>query len=284
MRHGRRTFLVALTLLAAVSMLRELSAQPASTSPEMLSDAALHDVFFLDAARGWAVGDRGVIWMTEDGGRRWWLADSPVNCSLQSIHFVDEQNGWIVGGWSHPYSDRTSGVILRTENGGRRWTQVSSETLPKLARVKFFDKRQGWALGTPSAMYPAGVFRSEDGGRSWSSFPTDHPSTWLAADFADPNQGIVVGRDGAAAVVGATSLQPLVKPNTGLRHLRAAQADHARLLLAGDGGLLLATEDAGRTWHSPELPLSPEVLDNVDFRALARADNFCWLAGNPGSC
>ena len=32
-------------------------------------DAELADVFFLDRHRGWAVGDRGVIWHTSDGGR-----------------------------------------------------------------------------------------------------------------------------------------------------------------------------------------------------------------------
>ena len=97
MRHGRRIFIAGVVLLLAGTDWQQLRAQPASTLPEMLADAALHDIFFLDADRGWAVGDRGVIWMSEDGGRRWRLADSPVNCSLQSIHFVDDQNGWIVG-------------------------------------------------------------------------------------------------------------------------------------------------------------------------------------------
>ncbi|HRX78790.1 MAG TPA: YCF48-related protein [Pirellulaceae bacterium] len=284
MRHGRRMF-IALFLVMSAPCGQELAAQPASTPPEMLADAALHDVFFLDTNRGWAVGDRGVIWMTEDGGRRWRLADSPVNCSLQSIHFVDDQNGWIVGGWTQPYSHRTSGVILRTENGGRRWTQVPSETLPKLMRVRFFDKRHGWAVGTPSAMYPAGIFRSEDGGRSWSSFATDHQNEWLAANFVDANRGVVVGRNGAVVGVGQTSLQPLMKPNTGLRHLHTVQATGpSHIQLAGDGGLLLVTEDAARTWQAPELPLSPDVIDKVDFRAAASSGNFRWLVGNPGSC
>ncbi|MCA9147532.1 MAG: hypothetical protein KDB05_32385, partial [Planctomycetales bacterium] len=97
MRHGRRILATAVLWLTAVGG-QQAAAQPASTPPQMLEDAALHDVFFLDRNRGWAVGDRGVIWMTEDGGRRWALADSPVNCSLQSIHFTDDQNGWIVGG------------------------------------------------------------------------------------------------------------------------------------------------------------------------------------------
>ena len=37
----------------------------------MLEDAALTDVCFADAQNGWAVGDRGAIWHTADGGRNW---------------------------------------------------------------------------------------------------------------------------------------------------------------------------------------------------------------------
>jgi photosystem II stability/assembly factor-like uncharacterized protein len=38
-------------------------------SAQMRSDARLHDVCFVDPRCGWAVGDRGTIWHTEDGGR-----------------------------------------------------------------------------------------------------------------------------------------------------------------------------------------------------------------------
>ena len=37
--------------------------------PEMLGDAELTDVKFVSATHGWAVGDRGVVWHTADGGR-----------------------------------------------------------------------------------------------------------------------------------------------------------------------------------------------------------------------
>ena len=126
MRQGR-LLLVAALVIVLMSLVTDLArAEPISLPPEMLEDAELTDVFFLDADRGWAVGDRGVIWWSEDGGRNWQLADSPVNCRLESVWFVDEHHGWAVGGWAHPYSHRTSGVILRTENGGRRWTRIPS--------------------------------------------------------------------------------------------------------------------------------------------------------------
>src|SRR5215212_6554133 len=51
-------------LLAATSF-----AQPEASPPQWQTDAELTAVTFVDADRGWAVGDRGVIWHTGDGGR-----------------------------------------------------------------------------------------------------------------------------------------------------------------------------------------------------------------------
>ena len=143
MCQGRR--LLASTMLVtiiAVFAATELRAEPISLPPEMLEDAELTDIFFLDPDRGWAVGDRGVAWWTEDGGRHWHLADSPVNCRLESVWFISEQHGWAVGGWTHPYSHRTTAVVLRTENGGRRWKRMKCDTLPMLSKVRFFDLRR----------------------------------------------------------------------------------------------------------------------------------------------
>src|SRR5687768_3194520 len=44
------------------------------------NDAALADVFFLNGASGWAIGDRGVISHTADGGATWREQDSGVSC------------------------------------------------------------------------------------------------------------------------------------------------------------------------------------------------------------
>jgi photosystem II stability/assembly factor-like uncharacterized protein len=285
MRQARRLLAAILLTTLVIYTNAKAFAEPSSLPPEMLEDAELTDIFFLDPDRGWAVGDRGVIWWTDDGGRNWQLADSPVNCRLESVCFVDDLRGWAVGGWPHPYSHRTSGVVLQTDNGGRRWKRIKADTLPQLLSVKFFDDRQGWAVGAPSAMYPSGIFQSVDGGRSWSALPTSERGAWLAADFFNPQHGVIAGRDGTAAAVNRATVAPLLKPNTGLRHLRVARlASTSQLWLAGDGGLLLKSEDAGEHWIAPKLPLANNVAEQIDFRAIAARGNSCWLAGNPGTC
>ena len=77
---------------------------PPTVSDPAAPDAALNDVCFVSRACGWAVGDRGVVWHTDDGGRSWQLQNSGVACRLQSVCFVSPQIGWAAGGYVKPFS------------------------------------------------------------------------------------------------------------------------------------------------------------------------------------
>lgn len=109
-------------------------------SPEMRSDARLNDVCFVSPRTGWAVGDRGTIWHTDDGGTHWTLQRSGVSCPIASVSFLDERRGWAAGGFSHPYRASSAGVILATDDGGRTWTRASRLLLPKIREIRFFDE------------------------------------------------------------------------------------------------------------------------------------------------
>ena len=169
----------------------------------MRQDAELHDVSFVDAANGWAVGDRGAIWHTSTGGQQWQLQDSGVDCRLESVQFLDAKHGWAAGGMTQPYTHTTVGVLLHTRDGGQTWKHDSKLMLPAFARVKFFDAQQGWAITQPSGMFPAGVFTTEDGGRSWSALPAGDGNGWLTGDFLDAHTGALAGRNEALASVPA---------------------------------------------------------------------------------
>src|SRR5260370_653841 len=75
-------FLLSLIVLSFFFCCSELTAaerapineSPVATSREPTpseEDANLHDVQFVGSRNGWAVGDRGVIWHTSDGGESW---------------------------------------------------------------------------------------------------------------------------------------------------------------------------------------------------------------------
>ena len=58
-------------------------------SDELVVDSQLNEVAFIDSQTGWIVGDRGVIWHTEDGGRHWQRQFAPVRCRLESVCFLN---------------------------------------------------------------------------------------------------------------------------------------------------------------------------------------------------
>jgi photosystem II stability/assembly factor-like uncharacterized protein/tetratricopeptide (TPR) repeat protein len=273
---------IAFGVLAGVAACQLTATEPEHSPPEMLADAELADVFFLDADQGWAAGDRGVILWTEDGGRRWELADSPVNCRLEAIFFLDADRGWAVGGWTHPYTHKSTGVVLQTANGGRRWTRLAATTLPKLKQVYFQDARHGWAVGNASAMYPAGVFLTRDAGETWSSVATGE---WLGCVDAD-NTGsgpIAISTTRTAVLTGKNELLSRPLPGLDRRQMRAIhRRGSQQTWIVGDGGLVQASNDGGATWTVP--PALPQVAVNCQFRDVATVGPGIWVVGEPGSC
>ena len=52
--------------------------------------AWLRSVFFLDHNRGWAVGSKGTLLKTVDGGLNWKPAATPTTAIVRDIFFLDE--------------------------------------------------------------------------------------------------------------------------------------------------------------------------------------------------
>jgi hypothetical protein len=59
-----------------------------------------------------AVGQRGHIVVSVDGGTTWKQSPVPVSSDLTAVFFADDKHGWAVG---------HGGVILHTGDGGERW-------------------------------------------------------------------------------------------------------------------------------------------------------------------
>ena len=247
-----------------------------------MGDARLNDVCFVNVQHGWAVGDRGVVWHSDDGGLHWQPQTSGVGCPLHGVCFLDEQHGWAAGGLTHPYTHTSTGVVLITHDGGKTWTHNAKLLLPTVRRIGFFDPRHGWAIACRSAMYPSGVFATDDGGQSWRPLPGGNPTGWTAADFVDPGHGIVAGHNGSLGLVRGNEVESLRSEGVELRGvLRAKLPSPAGGLLVGEGGLV---QYVGLSGAAPQ-PVAglPKAARHFDFAALAVRGPKCWIAGSPGS-
>lgn len=260
-------------------------------------DAQLTDVTFVDAAQGWAVGDRGAIWHTADGGEHWQPQESGVDCRLASVQFLDAQTGWIVGGRTQPYRHATQGVLLVTHDGGQHWQHDRKMLLPALLAVRFLDKSHGWAVGRSSPLFTSTVFVTEDGGRSWTSLPASEPppgqpanrsgptadAAWTTGDFLDPFNGALAGPRGALALVRRRGIELSPSADSSLRAWHRLQLSGPRQAWAvGDGAWVMRTGDLGKSWQTPG-PLPGDLRDQFDFFAIAGGGPHCWIAGAPGS-
>jgi len=72
-------------------------------------DHPLREVQFVDAQKGWIVGEGGIILHTEDGGETWVKQTTNTSNPLFDLQFLSAEEGWAVGDW---------GTALYTKNGG----------------------------------------------------------------------------------------------------------------------------------------------------------------------
>ena len=93
---------------------------------EELFDRLLNGVHFLDAKRGFVVGESGVILYTEDGGDTWAEQDSGEWAPLYSVAFDREDRGFACG---------SDGALLTTTDAGESWEKLVSGVKDHLLAV-----------------------------------------------------------------------------------------------------------------------------------------------------
>src|SRR5215218_10478489 len=127
----------------------------------------LHEVDFVSAQTGWALGE-GILLGTVDGGQHWRQLGQPRVGPLRQVHFASPTRGWgVAGGNDQPREGpvpQGATRLVHTSDGGRSWTGLAAPAPPQ--SVCFTAPDDGWlASGTR-------VWRSVDGGRHWSPRPS----------------------------------------------------------------------------------------------------------------
>ena len=91
------------------------AAPSALTQPAIISAKAGSAVMLAVARAGTrlvAVGERGIVQLSDNNGSSWRQVATPVQVSLAAVQFVNERSGWAVG---------HLGVVLHTDDGGLTW-------------------------------------------------------------------------------------------------------------------------------------------------------------------
>ena len=206
-----------------------------------------NSIYFVDTQTGWVVGrlydNPDIILKTTDGGANWNSQTTNTNTGLQSVCFVNPQEGWAVG----------RGTIIHTTDGGTTWTEQTSGTTRLLNSVYFIDNLTGWAVGEVYGGFGT-ILKTNNGGSTWvkkDGGDTNKNIDLMEVHFYDAYTGWAVGDLGVVLKTtdGGTSWDNL--SGVTLETLYSIYFLSENIgWAAGTGGTLLKTENGGLSWTS----------------------------------
>ncbi len=108
----------------------------------------------------------GTLLKTTDSGQTWGKMIDSTSGSFRAVHFIDEREGWVVGGKSF-FDNFELNKILHTTDGGNSWINLSDQSRPgPLVDVYFLNGKCGWASGySPGGR---GILYTNNGGLTWT--------------------------------------------------------------------------------------------------------------------
>lgn len=220
----------------------------------------------LDATRAGsrlvAVGERGVVLLSDDEGAHWRQAGKvPVDATLTAVSFADARQGWAVG---------HLGVILHSADGGETWSVQRIDPVEDrpLFAVAFTDADNGVAVGLWSLM-----LRTRDGGRTWEEAELPPPPGDTRADanlmsvFGDAQGRLfIAGERGLVlrSLDGGASWSYHPTGYRGTFWSGTALAD-GTLIVGGLRGSIYRSTDGGEHWQRVDTGSQSSVTDLVAF-------------------
>jgi photosystem II stability/assembly factor-like uncharacterized protein len=228
-----------------------------STGPYLLG---IHCV----GRRVFAVGDSGTMLGSVDEGVHWDPVAFPVPEFLTSVAFADSLHGMVT-------TDR--GKLVETRDGGRSWKISVLDSLKYLGGVTVNGPR--WRITGSDG----GIWNSPDDGASWIRADSVTSAYIASAAFAGVAGGLAVGNNGLILKSGGlrTPWEIVRKGPNGYFDGLTMVSD-VSWLAYGAPGMVLRTEDAGKSWRQ-----SPVYPDSIRFLAGAFQGSRGILAGDGGT-
>ncbi|HXJ36281.1 MAG TPA: YCF48-related protein [Candidatus Eisenbacteria bacterium] len=171
---------------------------------------------------GWMVGELGRILRTTDGGKSWVRQDAGTKRPFLAMACRDARTAWIAG---------KEGIVYGTKDGGDTWTQFQTGSNRHVFSIEFPTAERGHLVGDFGTMV-----HTEDGGKTWT-----------------------VSRIPESVVLPDTALDTGVEPgDVNLYGMSFGDADH--VWVVGEFGIIVASDDGGRTWHQQHTPIESTLF------------------------
>ena len=243
----------------------------------------LHAVFFLDQKRGWAVGSKGSLLYTDDGGDTWTMRRAGTEDVVRDIFFIDDNNGWIVcevNAYQLKTKEQPRAYLMKTIDGGEHWKRIQIKGFDidsVLVRAVFSRKGRGWTFGDAGQIYV-----SNDAGNTWVALHSPTRHLLLGGIFLDEERGWLVG---AGATIIQTSdggdtwyQSTLPQVEKSVRFTATSFVDNRKGWAVGSSGSVYRTANGGRSWERQNSTVDADLLD-VKFVDAVEG----WAVGTEGT-
>jgi len=179
---------------------------------------------------------------------QWFELDAGTNEKLNSVFFIDENNGWIAG----------KDIILTTTDGGNNWLQ--SQLVGINNSIHFLNHNLGWVSSSEGK-----IFKTTDGGLNWTLIHTESGKEITSITFTDENLGIASGYNRTILVTsdGGENWQSVLTES--YDHLLKTYIYSPDLMFViGGNGLVYRSSDNGESWDSLNVGM-PNALYGISF-------------------
>ncbi|MDH2433885.1 YCF48-related protein [Pokkaliibacter sp. MBI-7] len=268
-----------LSLTAAVQAGDDLLTMPAL--PASRAEHSLQVDLARAGSRLVSVGERGNILFSDDQGLHWQQARVPVSVMLTAVTFSTDKLGWAVG---------HDGVVLQSDDAGASWRKVLDGNQLNQLAVEDWQQQVARLQTELAASQSNQVSATVSSGDNPQAEQTAADTANDAADLQTTLEDAEAALDDARAAVSDGPGNPLldvlfVTPEIGMvvgaygqiartedggkswhswqsqmdnpdhNHYNAlVRLDSGRLLLAGEAGLLMSSDDQGSSWQRLDSP------------------------------
>lgn len=213
--------------------------QSAQVEPQR--HALITQIVFVDDKLGMAVGHEGQILRSDDGGRSWkeLAFDKDNGEPLMGIARLPS-GAWLAVG--------AFGRALTSTDDGKTWTKAEIAGAEDKHLNRIVGSRDGsrWLIFGERGL----VLSSTDGGTAWSVVPPFYNGSLYGAVQLDDGAWVAYGMRGNAYRAGPDARNwtksQVPAPISMLGHAKTADGT---LLLAGQGGIVLASRDGGASFR-----------------------------------
>jgi photosystem II stability/assembly factor-like uncharacterized protein len=220
---------------------RDVLDMPAVASP--LATTGLFNGLARAGNRIVAVGGRGHIVYSDDGGKSWSQAKVPVSSDLVAVAFPTPSHGWAVG---------HDGVVLHSTDAGATWIrQLDGRTAGQTMADYYVAEAAKGGLGSPEQ-----AAKLVDEAKRFAAQGAENP--FLDVWFENERTGFVVGAFNLVFRTddGGKTWEPWFhrSENPKALHLYSIRPAGGALYIAGEQGLLLKLDAQSGRFRALEVP------------------------------